>query len=82
MVYGKKQWVRKVPLFLFVGFDEEKNRPFVSVHPCEHCLKIVPGKMDKNSAAKLIIKRLNLPDTAYQDLLALLPPGSLDVILP
>lgn len=80
MVYGKKNWVRDAPLGLYVGFDEEKNRFFVSPHrPEPPFVFIVPGRVEKTEMAKKILSLFGKGKEHLNDLNALLPPGGSDI---
>ena len=80
MVYGKKGWVRKVPMYIYMAFDEGRGRFFVSVAepPGKH-VRIVPGRTEKQEAAKEILRRFEKGMEHYQDVLSLLPPGGVEI---
>ncbi len=80
MIYGKKNWVRDAPLRLFISFDEEKGRFFVSpFQPAPPYVLIVPGRMDKGELAKKILALFGKDRIHLNDLNALLPPGGSDI---
>ncbi len=80
MVYGRKAWVRKVPLYIYISFDEGRGRFFVSVaEPEGKYVKIVPGRVEKQEAAKDILRRFGKGTEHYQDVLSLLPPGGVEI---
>jgi len=80
MIYGKKNWVRDAPLRLYVSFDEEKNRFFVSpFQPEKPYVLIAPGRTDKTEIAKKIISLFGKDKIHLNDLNALLPPGGSEI---
>ncbi|NPA76138.1 MAG: DUF814 domain-containing protein [Candidatus Diapherotrites archaeon] len=80
MIYGKKNWVRDAPLQLYVSFDEEKNRFFVSpFQPEGPYVLIAPGRTDKTEIAKKILSLFEKDKIHLNDLNALLPPGGSEI---
>ncbi len=80
MVYGKKGWVRKIPLGIYVSFDEEKGRFYVSVsEPSGAWVYLVPGREDKTEIAREILNLFRKGKEHTDDLLALLPSGGIEI---
>ncbi len=64
-----------VPLYLYVGFDEEKGRFYVAPYKVMGGIKIVPGRREKSELAKEILRRFGKGKEYLDDLLSILPPG-------
>jgi len=80
MIYGKRQWLKNIPLRAYVGFDDEKNRFFISFYePKDEHVLIVPGRTPRGDAAKLILKKFGKGREFLDDLNQILPPGGVDL---
>lgn len=80
MIYGKKNWIRNAPLGLYVGFDGDRDRFFVSpFRPPPPYVFIVPGRTEKTEMAKAILSFFGKGKEHLNDLNALLPPGPADM---
>ncbi len=80
MIYGKKSWIRDAPLRLYVSFDDDKNRFFVSpFQPEQPYVLIAPGRVDKSELAKQILSLFKKEKVHLNDLNALLPPGGSEI---
>ena len=80
MVYGKKNWVRNVPLGLYVGFDGDRGRFFVSPSaPPRPYVFLVPGSVEKTDVARKILAVFGKGKEYLDELNAILPPGPSDM---
>lgn len=80
MIYGKKNWVRDAPLGIYVGFDEEKGRFFISpFRPEQPYVLLAPGRTEKTEIAKKLVALFGKGKEHLNDLNALLPPGPSDI---
>ncbi len=76
MVYGKRQWLKNVPLKAYIGFDDAKNRFFISFLPPEEPhVAIAPGDIPRTDAARAILRRFGKGKEFMDDLNLILPPG-------
>jgi len=76
IIKGKREWT-EAPLGIYLGFDE---RFFVSAVERDNVLfQLLPGRMPRDEAARLILKSLNLDKSFMDELVPLLPPGDVDV---
>jgi len=80
MIYGRKSWVRKVPLGIYVSFDDEKGRFYVSAsEPSDSWVFLVPGRREKTEIAREILALFGKGKEHTDDLLSLLPPGGSEI---
>ncbi len=76
MIYGKREWIRNLPLRAYVGFDPEKNRFFVSFFPPDgQYVILVPGQTPRSDVARQILKIFGKGKEFIDDLNSILPPG-------
>lgn len=91
MIYGKRQWFRKVPLELFVGAKKEKSffvafsGPKKAVEKnCSVFLRVLQGSVEKIGMAKRILAffQKNLgkkTGIALDDVVSVLPNGGIQI---
>jgi len=76
MIYGKREWIRNLPLRAYVGFDSEKNRFFLSFFPpAGKYVVLVPGQTPRSDVARQILKVFGKGAEFMDDLNSILPPG-------
>jgi hypothetical protein len=81
MIYGKREWLKNVPLRAYIGFDREKGRFFISFHePEPPFVLIAPGKTEKGELARLLVKKFGVGSQFLDDLNQILPQGASDVL--
>ncbi len=81
MIYGKREWIRNLPLKAYVGFDSEKNRFFISFFPpVGKYVVLVPGQTPRSDVARQILKIFGKGNEFIDDLNSILPPGGSSVL--
>lgn len=88
MIYGERHFGRKIPLECGVGLEQKGgfwrvvSGPFFAVQThAAHCVKIVPGELEKSEAAKKLLlffsqqAKQKLPLFLLDELIAMLPTG-------